>query len=473
MPIDSKHPQYEQFESLLRFLTASYEGKQAWYPYEQYSDNGIANLGLVNSDPNEYYASIRNIFIPIQTRESPEKYYGRLKRSSYKKLFKKTVNNFAGLLSQFSIKPDTLSWYSQEQKEAIFNNIDLRGTSFQQFLVDADISALIKGFCAIIVDYTRSGDGSSKRPFLTRIDRENIINPSTIFRNDGSMAVDRLVIKRSYYKQDSSDKYKVKLTDQFVEFIPGNFQVWEKIDGTLSIVDEGNTSLPIIPVVFYPNNCNNPLEIDPPLLGIAEANLSHYQLYTDYLESLHYQAPLYVRTGVASTSDDRVLTPLLISPHTVIDLAADQTLQILETTGNAINLKKEAYEQIEKEIAQESLNFLGSQQTMTATEANIRGTVSRANLSLYGSDKMSAVNEIFTLWALWENKKPPSDQGIVIKEGYWMGLSPEMIRVLTELFTLGALDIENLWTILSNSGALPSVDIQAILDKVQGNQEAI
>jgi hypothetical protein len=86
---------------------------------------------------------------------------------------------------------------------------------------------------------------------------------------------------------------------------------------------------------------------------------------------------------------------------------------------------------------------------------------------------MSAVNEIFTLWALWENKKPPSDQGIVIKEGYWMGLSPEMIRVLTELFTLGALDIENLWAILSNSGALPSVDIQAILDKVQGNQEAI
>jgi hypothetical protein len=48
-----------------------------------------------------------------------------------------------------------------------------------------------------------------------------------------------------------------------------------------------------------------------------------------------------------------------------------------------------------------------------------------------------------------------------------------MIRVLTELFTLGALDIENLWAILSNSGALPSVDIQAILDKVQGNQEAI
>lgn len=472
MPVDSKHPQYEQFESLLRFLTASYEGKQAWYPYEQYSE-GIANSGMGNSDPNEYYASIRNIFIPIQTRESPEKYYGRLKRSRYKKLFEKTVNNFAGLLSQFSIKPDTLSWYSQEQREAIFNNIDLRGTSFQQFLVDADVSALTKGFCAIIVDYTRGGDGSNKRPFLTRIDREDIINPSTIFQNDGSMAVDRLVIKRSYYKQDPFDEYKVKLTNQFVEFVPGSFQVWEKIDGNLTIVSEGETSLPIIPVVFYPNNSNNPLEIDPPLLSVAEANLSHYQLYTDYLESLHYQAPLYVRTGVASTSEDKILTPLLISPHTVIDLAADQTLQILETTGNAINLKKEAYEQIEKEIAQEALNFLGSEQTMTATEANIRGTVSRANLSLYGSDKMSAVNEIFTLWALWENKKPPSDQGIVIKEGYWMGLSPEMIRVLTELFTLGALDIENLWTILSNSGALPSVDIQAILDKVQGNQEAV
>jgi len=209
------------------------------------------------------------------------------------------------------------------------------------------------------------------------------------------------------------------------------------------------------------------------LLGIAEANLSHYRLHTDYLESLHYQAPLYVRTGVASTSDDTILKPLLISPHTVVDLAVDQKLEILETTGNAIGLKKESYEEVEREIAQESLNFLGSEQTMTATEANIRGTVSRATLSLYGSDKMSAVNEIFVLWALWEGKKPPSDQGITIKEGYWMGLSPDMIRVLTELFTLGALDVENLWAILSNSGALPSVDIAAILEKVQGNQEAV
>ena len=473
MPINSTHPQYDQFKRTIEFLSASYEGKKSWYPYEQYGNINPSQITDVSVESTNGYVWLRNIFLPPEHRESPEKYYRRLKRSRYKKLFEKTVNNFAGLLSQFSIKPDTLGWYSQEQREAIFNNIDLRGTSFQQFLVDADTSALIKGFCAIIVDYTRGGDGLNKRPFLTRIDREDIINPSTIFRDDGSMAVNRLVIKRSYYKQDPSDEYKVKLTDQFVEFIPGSFQVWEQIDGTLTIVDEGDTSLPIIPVVFYPNNSNNPLEIEPPLLSIAEANLNHYQLHTDYLESLHYQTPLYVRTGVASTSDDRVLTPLLISPHTVVDLAVDQTLQILETTGNAINLKKEAYEQIETEIAQESLNFLGSEQTMTATEANIRGTVSRANLSLYGSDKMSAVNEIFSLWAMWENKKPPSDQGIIIKEGYWMGLTPDMIRVLTELFTLGALDVENLWAILGNSGALPSVDIGAILEKVQGNQEAI
>jgi hypothetical protein len=470
MPIDSTHPQYDQYKKMIEFLSASYEGKKSWYPYEQYGNINSTQVTDTSVDSSNGYVWLRNIFLPPEHRESPEKYYGRLKRSRYKKLFEKTVNNFAGLLSQFSIKPDTLNWYSQEQKEAILNNIDLRGTSLQQFLVDADISALTKGFCAIIVDYSRSGDASKKRPFLTRVDREDITNPSTIFQNDGSLAVDRLVIKRSYYRQDESDEYKLKLTDQFVEFTPGRFQVWEKVDGTLTLVDEGDTSLPIIPVIFYPNNCNNPLEIEPPLLGIAEANLSHYRLHTDYLESLHYQAPLYVRTGVANTSDHTILKPLLISPHTVVDLASDQTLQILETTGNAIGLKKESYEEVEREIAQESLNFLGSEQSMTATEANIRGTVSRANLSLYGSDKMSAVNEIFTLWALWEGKKPPSDQGITIKEGYWMGLTPDMIRVLTELFTLGALDVENLWAILGNSGALPSVDIAAILEKVQGNQ---
>ena len=473
MPIDSTHPQYDQYKRIIEFLSASYEGKKSWYPYEQYGSSNSTQITDTSVELTNGYVWLRNIFLPPEHRESPEKYYGRLKRSRYKKLFEKTVNNFAGLLSQFSVKLDTLNWYSQEQKEAILNNVDLRGTSFQQFLVDADISALTKGFCAIIVDYSRSGDSQNKRPFLARIDRENIINWSTTYGTDGLMTVDRLVIKRSYFKQDPDDDYKVKLTDQFVEFSVGSFQVWEKIGGTLTLIDEDNTSMPMIPVVFYPNNCNNPFEIEPPLLGIAEANLSHYRLHTDYLESLHYQAPLYVRTGVANTSDDTILKPLLISPHTVVDLAVDQKLEILETTGNAIGLKKESYEEIEQEIAQESLNFLGSEQTMTATEANIRGTVSRANLSLYGSDKMSAVNEIFTLWALWEGKKPPSDQGIVIKEGYWMGLTPDMIRVLTELFTLGALDVENLWAILSNSGALPSVDIQSILDKVQGNQEII
>ena len=336
MPIDSTHPQYDQFKKMIEFLSASYEGKKSWYPYEQYGNINSTQITDTSVDSTNGYVWLRNIFLPPEHRESPEKYYGRLKRSRYKKLFEKTVNNFAGLLSQFSIKPDTLNWYSQEQKETILNNIDLRGTSLQQFLVDADISALCKGFCAIIVDYSRNGDASKKRPFLTRVDRENIINPLTVFRDDGSMAVDRLAIKRSYYKQDPSDRYSVKLTDQFIEYLPGYFAIWEKVDGSLTLVDEGDTSLPIIPVIFYPNNCNNPLEIEPPLLGIAEANLSHYRLHTDYLESLHYQAPLYVRTGVANTSDDTILKPLLISPHTVVDLAVDQKLEILETTGNAI-----------------------------------------------------------------------------------------------------------------------------------------
>jgi hypothetical protein len=145
-------------------------------------------------------------------------------------------------------------------------------------------------------------------------------------------------------------------------------------------------------------------------------------------------------------------------------------LQILETTGEAIALKEKAYIEVEKEIAQEALNFLGSEQTMTATEASMRGTVSRANLSLYGSDKMSAVNEIFNIWALWERKVPPADQGITIREGYWSGLSPDMIGRLTELFNLGALPLESLWEILGNSGALPSLDVSAILDQINPNR---
>jgi hypothetical protein len=240
-------------------------------------------------------------------------------------------------------------------------------------------------------------------------------------------------------------------------------------EGTPKMVFQETMSLPFVPVVFYPNNSNKPFEIEPPLLNVAEANLTHYLLYTKYLESIHYQDPLYVRTGVANTSDDRILRPILISPHTVIDLPEGQTLQILETTGEAITLKEKAYKDVEIEIAQEALNFLSSKQPMTATEAGIRGSVSKANLSLYGSDKMSAVNEVFNIWALWERKPLPTDQGITIKEGYWSGISSEMIGRLTELFTLGALPVESLWAILSDSEALPSLDIQSILDKVTSN----
>lgn len=443
--INTEHPLYEQYKYTLEIAAIAYRGKQAFYPDFGYRNNAI----------NQLY----DIFLPRHESEEQGKYLKRLKRSRFKKLFASTVDGMAGLLSQFTIKPDTLAWYNEERRSEILNNIDLQGSSLQQFKKECDIACLRDGFCAILVDYPRVS-GASSRPYLVKIERGDIINWSYIFDEDGQFKLDWLIFQRSIYRQ-KGDSYESELVEQLIKIDSTAISTYEKIDGQFQLENVAEYTLPVIPIVFYPYGTGNPFEKDLPLWEVVEANVEHFQLYSEYRDSLYYQSPLYVRTGYDTGNVTE--RPLIVSPHKVIDLKQDATLQILETNGDIINLKKEAYLDIEKEIMRFSLEFLG-EQSMTATEANLRSSSAKSNLNSYATDIMSSINEVFTLWAMWEGKKS-ADQGIDIKQEYWSGISPEMVRILMDLFTLGALDIESFWTIIAASNTLPSIDIQSILEK--------
>ena len=462
-----QHPNYNEFSPYLEFSQAAYEGLSAWILNGKVTDDRLAQKML-----------------PPEEKEPKERYRMRLIRSRWQDFYKRTIEGFSGILSQFTVNPETLNWLSVEEREKQLNNVDLQGSSLQSFLIQADREAMLKGFCAILVEFPRRPtdiiDNAAieqeigLRPYLSLIKREDIINWFVDYDISGALVLKKLIIRRNLARPKGN--YGIEFYTQYWELMPGNYLVWE-VEGEKSIlVEEIPISLPYIPIVFYPTNQINPFDLKPPLYDLALDNLAHYQIYSDYREMLHFLSlPVFVRKGYATNEGRKdVIPPLILSPAFVADVPLEGDIKIIETSGEGISLNREALADLETGILRRSLEFFsGITSNMTATEANFRSTQTKANLQLLSSQKQSSVQEIFDLWASWLNIEQQG-QGIIIDKSIFKPpLTPQAIQAFSQLVIQGQLDFETFLEILKQGQGLPEgIEINEILERTGYGRQA-
>lgn len=451
------HPIVKKFIPRLQFTEVCYDGKRRWFE-ESVNIEELEQGYLINNSSSLSESSchvnwqLANLFLPIEESETSNKnkgrYFSRLRRSRWKPLFKTTINNFVGLLSRYTLS-------QQLEKIEELNDIDLQGKGHYSFFQECDRLALRDGWCAVWCDYAET------RPFLKIIERRQIIDYEI---DDNKLT--KLVIKEMVYQgHELVEKIKVIEPSLMKEYI--------KNKSEYDFLEEYPYDLSYIPIVFYPINTINPFKEGLPLLEVAEDNRTHYQIASDYRESLHYKSlPLFVRIGLIEIGGDQVgLTPLELTPHSVADVPLQGDIKVVETTGQAINLNKDALKEIEQEIMEKTLNFLGDNTNMTATEANFRANQQKASYEIYINQKMSAIQEIFVIWFEWENMILEED-AISMDTSFLETLSPEFIRELKEMVTLNYLDLETFWQILKSAGALPkNINIMDVIARVRGQSQ--
>jgi hypothetical protein len=347
-------------------------------------------------------------FIPKEFKENPKAYAGRLNRVAFDNRFAPAIRAHAGLLSDFAISEQAPTSMVEAAQ-----NIDLCGNSWHTFSDGVDQHALRDGGAIVLVDYQTEDPEidtlykqakSQRRPYLVEVDRRNILNWS-IVDNNGRPTLDRVVIRESHLMPDGT--FGVAEKTLYRLLTPGYWQVWEIIDNKGKyaplLVDEGETSLGEIPIVWYSFDNAGLFASDLPFAALARLNIEHLQKRSDLNEVLHKcNLPVPVRKGAPVNPATQKMPDLTIGPNSVVDVPENGDFKFAEPAGTAIASSMQDLGNLEAAMDRVALAFLsGGEVQRTATEVVLDSAQIQSAIRSLSRRKESLWSEVARLWAAY------------------------------------------------------------------------
>lgn len=212
-------------------------------------------------------------------------------------------------------------------------------------------------------------------------------------------------------------------------------------------VINGN-ALTAIPFVFFGSTGNTPDCEKPPLLDIAELNLSHYEDYADLQHGKKYTSlPIYVVPGGSEAGEDTYK----IGPNTIWEVPLGSEPQILEYKGDGLKTQMAALATKERQIAAiggRLLPGMGQGVSESGEQATMRAATEQSvllNVILAVQDGMSLA---MRYWAAWRDIPFATSQNIryVLNSAFLAGhLDARVLRALQMLWEAGLMPIEVLF----------------------------
>ncbi|MEJ2510341.1 MAG: hypothetical protein P8Y72_01955 [Anaerolineales bacterium] len=254
-------------------------------------------------------------------------YKERLHRSTYTPIYRDSIRSYAGLLNRFNLNEPPASLDANQQ------NVDLIGSSVQMFWNRCDERALRDGGVYVMVDMPAGDEGNffdqqndGRVPYWIQIDRKDVINWTVEYSN-GREIVHHATV-RQLRSVPEPKGFGTKIEPIYYVLKPGTVEKYrmDKKDGKWYQVLEGSaqTSLPIVPLVWYGATSNRFAQGDMPMNGLAELSIQHFQMRSDLQELIHkLSMPVAVRKGAQMGSDGRP-EPFVAGPNTAISLRASQ-----------------------------------------------------------------------------------------------------------------------------------------------------
>ncbi|QLE47975.1 DUF4055 domain-containing protein [Nostoc sp. C057] len=423
-------------------------------------------------------------YLPKETKEPPQAWSDRIRRTTFDNRFEPAIKDYAGLLSVFSLNDDTAQSILDNQ-----NNIDLMGNDLWTFFHEVDQYCLRDGWCGVMVEHPPEDPNinsqadlleSDRRPYLVLVDRRDILNWQTTKIN-GKPQLTRVTIRETRLEPDGD--YGEKEAVYYRVLIPGEYFVFQIIEGKgeaqLLLVEQGTTSLAEIPLVYYSVTESGLFNAKAPFLNLAKLNIEHFQKRSQLNEVLRKcNLPVPVRKGLIRTVDDiKKVPPLVIGPNSVLDIPADGDFFFAEPSGVAIAASKDDIKNLEAAMDRMTLDFLTSgEHQKTATEVLLDSTKTSANLKGVARRKESAMQQIFKLWVAYTGETEGG--GITQDEDLLsVPLTPEQIDKLESLANLGFISQRTLLLLLQRGKTLPrqfDIDAEvAMTEKVQQKDEVL
>ena len=435
---------------------------------------------LLPRDHADVGRSVRSNYLPQEVGEPKDAYHGRIGRSSYPSTYRDAIRSFAGLLSRFQMSeaPSTL--------EASINDVDMRGSSLRRFMSDVDQLVLRDGAAAILVEMPPADPGvtskieeikSGRRPYLIALERSQVINWRSHL-SGGREVLDLVVVRLEQEVPDGD--YGSKSEEVFLVMVPGAYRkvvlkVTKAGQYMEQVIEEGQTSLNEIPLVWLGATTNTIGSSDVAMDALAQLSIEHMQLRSDLAELIHKCAlPAGVRIG-DSLLPDGSPKPLTIGPNSVLDLPEGGEFKWAEISGGSLQRHQEEVLHVEKLMKEASLSFLwGDGGNRTATEAALASSQVSSQVRALIEGKLSAFRQLLYFWTQYSGEKLHQEAGISLSDSL-LGKPMEAndVAQLTNLNVNGLISHQTTLEELQRGGVLdPDLNIEEELERVRAEKEA-
>ena len=427
-----------------------------------------------------YYAPT---YLPQEPREPEDAYQTRVQRSVLSPYTVRLIDNAAGLILRRPIKVDGddfwLTWSE---------NVDGLGSSLNEYARRALVSSLTYGHSGILVDFPPDPGVTTlfeerqlgRRPYFNHIDPYQIWG----WRQESPIPNSPLTqIRLHEWTTLPEGRFGQKRVERIRVIEPARYEVYQRqgdsygfesgtpnstTDTDIGLVEQGTLPFNQIPFVPIYTNRTGMLTSSPPLIDIANINITHYQRQADLIHALHIAAmPILVMEGWDDAEDS---TAVGVN-YGMITTPGNKVYYVNADAG-AFNAQHEELKELEMQMSTLGISKLLGQKYVAESADAKRIDQAQANsvLSIISMELESALQQAYYFAARYLGIEPPTIS--LDRDFDFYRLLGQDISVIGQLRTEGALSDETYLEILKSGEILPDrIDLGDELVKIKQLQE--
>jgi hypothetical protein len=432
------------------------------------------------SDFIRYYAPT---YLPQEPREPQDAYETRVQRSVLSPYTVRLIDNAAGLILRRPINIDGddfwLTWSE---------NVDGLGSSLNEYARRALVSALTYGHSGILVDFPPDPGVTTlfeerqlgRRPYFNHVDPYQIWG----WRQESPIPNSPLTQVRLHeWTTLPEGRFGQKRVERIRVIEPDRYEVYQRHgdsygyeggattnDSTteIGLVESGALPFNQIPFVPIYTNRTGMLTSSPPLIDIANINITHYQRQADLIHALHIAAmPILVMEGWDDAEDS---TAVGVN-YGMITTPGNKVYYVNADAG-AFNAQHEELKELEMQMSTLGISKLLGQKYVAESADAKRIDQAQANsvLSIISMELESSLQQAYYFAARYLGIEPPKIN--LDRDFDFYRLLGQDISVIGQLRAEGALSNETYLDILKSGEIIPDrVDLDAELQKIEQLQE--
>jgi hypothetical protein len=396
-----------------------------------------------------YLRDMSETYLPQEPREDDDAYGTRVDRSVLSPYTSRLIETAAGAILRKPIHIEGDPYWLQ-----LAQNIDGLGSNINEYARRALVSSLTYGHSAILVDYPAATEARNlaeeramgRRPYFVHVDAPQIWG----WRKEPG--TNRLLQVRIHdYDVRPLNEFGEEQVEEMRVIYPGRYDLYTLGQELVEFTATGGYSLTEIPLVPIYSNRRGLLVSQPPLLDIANLNITHYQRQADLIHALHIAAmPTLVLEGWDDTTGSATM-----GVNYAIAMQPGNKAYYVQADATSFDAQMAELESLASQMSTLGVTKLFGQKFVaeSAEAKRIDQAQSNSVLSIISQELESALNQAFAFAAQYVGMEPPE---ITIDRDFdYYRLIGQDVSVLAQLNQMGKISDAMLLEILRRGEVLP------------------